>query len=105
MDYSAVNVSRDRARQGQYFDLKPGPYDIWAIQYGYTTIPGDQEAEKEALEKIAARSVEPQHAFGNDADDMRSPGGGIEARVMIGDMSSDPVADGADRLEIGRAHV
>ncbi len=100
MDYSAVNVSRDRARQGQYFDLKPGPYDIWAIQYGYTTIPGDQEAEKEALEKIAARSVEPQHAFGNDADDMRSPGGGIDPRVMIGDMSSDPVAYAADRMEM-----
>src|SRR5690625_1979449 len=39
MDYSAVNVSRDREQQGQYFDLKPGPYDIWAIQYGYTTVP------------------------------------------------------------------
>lgn len=100
MDYSAVNVSRDRDRQGQYFDVKPGPYDIWAIQYGYTSLPDDPEAEQKALEEILSRSVEPQHAFGNDADDMRSAGGGIDPRVMIGDMSDDPVAYAADRIEM-----
>lgn len=100
MDYGAVNVNRDRDQQGQYFDIKPGPYDIWAIQYGYTSIPDDPVAEQKALEEILARSTEPQLAFGNDADDMRSPGGGIDPRVMIGDMSADPVAYAADRIEM-----
>ena len=36
MDYPAVNVSLDPAKQGQYFTTKPGPYDLWAITYGYS---------------------------------------------------------------------
>ena len=102
MDYSAVNINSNRENQGRYFDIKPGPYDIWAIQYGYTTVPGNPEAEKAELEKILSRSTEPELAFGNDADDMRSPNGGIDPRVMVGDMSSDPVAYAVDRMNLIR---
>src|SRR6056297_1293853 len=102
MDYSSVNVNSDRANQGRYFDIKPGPYDVWAIQFGYTTIPDDPEAEQAALDEILARSTEHELSFGNDADDMRAPGKAIDPRVMIGDMSSDPVAYGADRIEMTR---
>ncbi len=71
MDYPAVNVVGDKRRQGQYYTTVPGPYDIWAIQYGYS--PGDSNPKKEArrLSDIASRSTEPALAFGNDADDMR----------------------------------
>jgi len=102
MDYSAVNINSDRENQGRYFDIKPGPYDIWAIQYGYTTVPGDPKAEQAKLEEILSRSTEPELAFGNDADDMRSPNSGIDPRVMIGDMSSDPVAYAVDRMGLIR---
>lgn len=100
MDYSSVNINRDRNKQGRYYDIKPGPYDIWAIQYGYTTIPGDPVAEQEKLEEILSRSTEPELAFGNDADDMRSPMRGIDPRVMVGDMSSDPVEYGVERIRL-----
>jgi hypothetical protein len=102
MDYSSVNVNRNRNAQGRYYDIKPGPYDIWAIQYGYTTIPDDPEAEKDKLEEILSRSTDPELAFGNDADDMRAPGRGIDPRVMIGDMSSDPVVYGVERIKLVR---
>lgn len=102
MDYSSVNVNNNRENQGRYFDIKPGPYDIWAIQYGYTTIPDDPEAGQAALDEILARSTEHELSFGNDADDMRAPGKAIDPRVMIGDMSSDPVAYGAERIELTR---
>ncbi|TVQ05722.1 MAG: DUF5117 domain-containing protein [Balneolaceae bacterium] len=102
MDYSAVNINSDRENQGRFYDIKPGPYDIWAIQYGYTTVPGDPEAEQAKLEEILSRSTEPELAFGNDADDMRSPNRGIDPRVMIGDMSSDPVAYAVDRMSLIR---
>jgi hypothetical protein len=102
MDYSALNINRNRENQGRYFDIKPGPYDIWAIQYGYTTVPGNPEAEQKKLEEILSRSTEPELAFGNDADDMRSPNGGIDPRVMIWDMSSDPVAYALDRMNLIR---
>lgn len=97
MDYSSVNIARDRERQGRFFDVKPGPYDIWAIQYGYYTHE-DSEAEEQFLSELLERSAEPELAFGNDADDMRSPGKAIDPRVMVGDMSSDPVAYGIERI-------
>lgn len=100
MDYSSVNVATDRASQGHYYDTKPGPYDIWAIEFGYSSSLDDPEAEQQRLEEILARSTEPELAFGNDADDMRSPGKAIDPRVMVGDMSSDPIAYGAGRIEL-----
>ncbi|CAN5346509.1 zinc-dependent metalloprotease [soil metagenome] len=99
MDYSSVNVARDRENQGRFFDIKPGPYDIWAIQYGYYTSE-DPDEEEQFLAELLERSTEPELAFGNDADDMRSPGKAIDPRVMIGDMSNDPVAYGVERIRL-----
>jgi hypothetical protein len=98
MDYSSVNVNADRDNQGRYYDVKPGPYDIWAIEFGYKPELDDEILMNELL----ARSTDPAHAFGNDADDMRSPGKAIDPRVMVGDMSSDPVAYGVERIELSR---
>lgn len=98
MDYPAINVSSDRSKQGNYYTTKAGPYDLWAIEYGYTPFAaGEEEA---ALNKILSRSTDPQLAFGNDADDMRSPGGGIDPRVMINDMSNDMMAYAEDRFKL-----
>lgn len=102
MDYSSVNVASDRSRQGHFYDTKPGPYDIWAIEFGYSPALDDPEAEEERLNAILARSTEPGLAFGNDADDMRSPGKAIDPRVMVGDMSSDPIAYGIERIDLTR---
>ncbi len=99
MDYSSVNVNRDSDNQGRFYDVKPGPYDIWAIQYGYYTAE-DASAEEQFLHELLQRSTEPELAFGNDADDMRSPGKAIDPRVMIGDMSADPVAYGVERIKL-----
>ncbi|MGV3761105.1 zinc-dependent metalloprotease [Parapedobacter sp.] len=96
MDYPAINVSRDRSKQGDYYTTKAGPYDIWAIEYGYT--PFSTAEETKGLDKILSRSTDPQLAFGNDADDMRSPGKAIDPRVMINDHSSDMMAYGEERF-------
>jgi hypothetical protein len=97
MDYPAVNVSTDRSKQGDYYTTKAGPYDMWAIEFGYTQFSPSEEAA--GLSKILSRSTEPGNIFGNDADDMRSPGaGGIDPRVMVNDMSSDMVAYAEDRF-------
>src|SRR5690606_26946848 len=45
MDYPAINVSRDRSKQGDYYTTKAGPYDIWAIEYGYTPFSTAEEAK------------------------------------------------------------
>lgn len=98
MDYPSLNVNSNRAKQGDYYTTKVGPYDVWAIQYGYT--PFSAAEEEASLTKILSRSNDPQLAFGNDADDMRSPGKAIDPRVMIMDMSSDMVAYAEDRLKL-----
>ena len=98
MDYPSINVSLDRSKQGNYFTTKAGPYDLWAIEYGYTPFtPAQEEA---GLNNILSRSTEPQLAFGNDADDMRSPGSGIDPRVMINDMSNDMMRYAEDRFKL-----
>ena len=99
MDYPAVNVTSDRSKQGDYYTTKAGPYDIWAIEFGYT--PFSPSEETEGLKKILERSTQPGYLFGNDADDMRSAGfGGIDPRVMVGDMSSDMVVYAEDRFAL-----
>ena len=98
MDYPAINVSSDHSMQGDYYTTKLGPYDLWAIEYGYT--PFNESDEAAGLTKILARSTDPKLAFGNDADDMRSFGNGIDPRVMINDMSSDMMTYAEDRLKL-----
>eukprot|EP00488_Nonionellina_sp_1-RS-2012_P002141 TRINITY_DN394_c0_g1_i1.p1 TRINITY_DN394_c0_g1~~TRINITY_DN394_c0_g1_i1.p1 ORF type:complete len:148 (+),score=0.51 TRINITY_DN394_c0_g1_i1:55-498(+) len=100
MDYAPANIAPIGMQQGDIFQTKPGPYDDWAINYGYSVALADASAEQARLSKILARSSEHALAFGNDADDMRAPGRHIDPRVMIGDLSSNPAAYGADRMAL-----
>ena len=95
MDYAGINLTNDRSKQGQYYDMAVGPYDVWAIEFGYK--PFKNDAERNTL---LERSTEPQLIFGNDADDMRSPGKAIDPRVMIGDLSSDQITYSVNRFEL-----
>ena len=100
MDYTPVNVAPKGIKQGNFFQTKPGPYDDWAIEFGYSTALNDEKSEAQRLAKILSRSGEHGHAFGNDADDMRRPGVHIDPRIMIGDMSSNPVAYASQRMTL-----
>jgi len=95
MDYPAVNVAPPGTDQGQYYTTRPGPYDEWAVEYGYTPDASEQE-----LDAILSRSTEPDLAFGNDADDMRAPGKAINPRVMVGDMSNDALNYAENRMQL-----
>lgn len=102
MDYPAVNLCNDKGKQGQFFTTRPGPYDIWAIEFAYSEPLQDEAMEKARLEEILSKSTEPALAFGNDADDMRYPGKGIDPRVMIGDMSSDAITYAVERIKLSQ---
>ena len=95
MDYAGINLTNDRSKQGQYYDMAVGPYDVWAIQFGYQDFKN--EAEMNAL---LNESTKPELIFGNDADDMRSPGKGIDPRVMTGDLSNDQIQYSINRFEL-----
>ena len=98
MDYPAINIANDRSKQGDYYTLIAGPYDLWAIEYGYT--PFSEGEEKEGLKKILSRSTDPKLAFGNDGDDMRSPGKAMDPRVNIFDLTSDAIGYAEDRFKL-----
>ncbi|MCA1963710.1 MAG: zinc-dependent metalloprotease [Prosthecobacter sp.] len=105
MDYMPANIAPLNTPQGDFYITKPGPYDHWAIEYGYSEALEDPKAEEARLQAIAALSPEPALAFGNDADDMRRVGKGIDPRVMIYDMSSDPVTYGTQRCQLVQARL
>lgn len=105
MDYMPANLAPDGTPQGEFYITQPGPYDHWAIEYGYSEALEDPAQERLRLQKIAGRSHEPALAFANDADDMRRAGKGIDPRAMLYDMSSDPVTYGAQRCELVRSRL
>lgn len=100
MEYPAFNYQMNPEQQGLFCDVKVGPYDKWVIEYGYTPALSDPIQELQRTEKLLARSTEHQLAYGNDADDMRSSGHGIDPDVNIFDLSSDPVQYAAERCDL-----
>jgi len=105
MDYPAVPFRSPHLQNGQYYTTRPGPYDQWAIQIGYTPSLPDPSAEILRQNELLAQSSKPENAYGNDADDMRHPGKGIDPRAMIGDLTSDPIRFSAHQITLVKSIV
>ena len=100
MDYHALNIAPKGKPQGQYADIKPGKYDILAIRYGYTPNLTDQE-----LSEIISLTKTDDYLFGNDADDMRSPGKGIDPRINTSDMTNSPMDYAYERILLSQSMI
>ena len=69
MDYNPVNIMPEGMKQGDFYSTTIGPYDMWAIEYGYKVLKGGSpDGERGELKKIAARSGEPGLGFASDED-------------------------------------
>ncbi|MBN2578346.1 MAG: zinc-dependent metalloprotease [Pirellulales bacterium] len=97
MDYLPLNVAPKGQKQGQYFSLPLGPYDYWAIEYGYKPFPGGTDGEKKALAKIASRGAEPGLDYATD-DDCRSTDS--DPLVNRFDLGKDPIQFARRRAEL-----
>ncbi|HEX7385306.1 MAG TPA: zinc-dependent metalloprotease, partial [Burkholderiaceae bacterium] len=96
MDYRPVNLPRPGEHGGTPFQTTLGPYDYWAIEYGYEAIaPGHEDA---ALKRIAARSNEPELAYGTDEDNFL----GIDPESLQFDLGNDVFAYARRRFDIAR---
>ena len=95
MDYTSINVTNDPNNQGHYYSTTVGPYDEWAIQFGYKNFKDEKEKET-----LLSMSTKPELTFGNDADDMRSPGKAIDPRVNTGDLSNDQITYSVNRITL-----
>ncbi|MFB2923681.1 zinc-dependent metalloprotease [Aerosakkonema funiforme] len=88
MDYLPVNLAPPDAQQGDYFTNIVGPYDEWAIEYGYkisgATAPAD---EKQFLAEIAQKqTINPELSYAPDEDSYD-----LDPTANRYDMSSDPL--------------
>ncbi|HUG71393.1 MAG TPA: zinc-dependent metalloprotease [Pirellulaceae bacterium] len=92
MDYSPTNIVSKEWEQGDYYTTTLGPYDYWAIEYGYKPLSGGTTGEVKELAKIASRSGEPQLAYATDEDTVGSDP----------DPSSNRFDLGADALEYAK---
>ncbi|MEA2688213.1 MAG: hypothetical protein QOD51_820, partial [Candidatus Eremiobacteraeota bacterium] len=91
MDYTPANISASSERQADYFPMKLGAYDYWAVEYGYRAFPNVRSSSDEAvpLSRIAAHSTDPGHAYGTDED---ATSISIDPRIQRFDLSNDPLA-------------
>jgi hypothetical protein len=83
MDYAPPNIVPKGTAQGAYYTTTVGPYDVWAIEYGYKVVKGDEKAE---LAKIASRSGEAGLQYLTDED-------------TRGSIDSDPLSN---RFDMGK---
>ncbi|MEH2329971.1 zinc-dependent metalloprotease [Nostoc sp.] len=90
MDYVPVNIAPQGVQQGDYFPGVIGPYDEWAIEYGYKRFPSTAlevtipESEKSFLDQIALASPQPELSYATDEDIWD-----INPLANVWDMSSD----------------
>jgi Met-zincin/Domain of unknown function (DUF5117) len=97
MEYNGVNVALPGERQGEYHMSTLGPYDYWAIEYGYREFAPEQEAAE--LSRIAERSNEPALAFMADDTVYYS---GLDPLANTFDLGSDPLLYAERNLKLAR---
>ncbi len=91
MDYLPVNMNlKDGEIQGDYAMIGVGPYDIWAIEYGYT-----QDAK--SLKDILSRVAEPNLQYGTDEDTF-----GPDPLARRYDFSKNPLDYAHNQMRIAR---
>lgn len=100
MEYTPTNVSPLGESQGAYFQSQLGPYDYWAIRYGYERFPNVRTPSDEAiaLHRIADESTRPEYAYATD-EDANGPLA-VDPRVATFDLSNDPLAYDADQFTL-----
>ena len=100
MGYAPTNLSRAGQPQGDYFQTQLGPYDYWAIRYGYAKFPNAVRTEDEAipLRRIADENSRPEYAYATD-EDANGPLA-IDPRVATFALSNDPLAFDANQFAV-----
>jgi hypothetical protein len=92
MDYNPIYVSPDpEAPRGEWITPTLGPYDYWAIEYGYTL---DAPRRKSLLQRVAGPEL--QYATDEDTN-------GPDPLVARFDLGSDPLEWAETRLRLVRA--
>lgn len=91
MDYIGININHESGEiQGDYCMSGIGPYDEWAIEYGYTF---------DDIKKVLARVAEPELVYGTDEDTF-----GPDPLARRYDFSSDPLDFAMNQIRLSKHH-
>ena len=91
MDYNPVNIRMASGeKQGDFGMTNIGPYDMWAIEYGYTF---------EKPEKVLERVAEPELTYATDEDTW-----GPDPLATRWDMGADPLEFSAELIRLAEWH-
>lgn len=100
MDYLPFNLQTEGKAQAEWVMSTLGPYDYWAIEYGYREFKPEEEGP--GLARIASRSREPELAFATDEDAGYGPIAGVDPQINRFDLGSDPMAYYEKRMALSR---
>ena len=95
MDYHPVNLFD---KGNTVFQIKPGPYDLWAIEYGYSEV--NPYNAQNILNNIAGKSNHPLLVYGTDEDTFGRSSRGIDPLCSLWDLSNDPIAYYKNQLHL-----
>ena len=98
MDYLPPNLAPPDQPQGDYFPTQIGPYDRWAIEYGYRPVTSRATAQRE-VQAIANRSGPPELAYAPDEDIYAM----LDPKASAWDMSADPLGYAEGQMAIAKA--
>ncbi len=91
MEYAPLNIRMETGdRQGDFGVIDVGPYDLWAIEYGYTF---DDPA------KVLSRVAEPDLAYATDEDTW-----GPDPLARRWDLGSDPLEYAKEQVRLAKFH-
>jgi hypothetical protein len=98
MDYIPFNISALKTADVPFYQDTVGPYDIWAIKYGYLPIDASTpQGEVYKLSQIATQCNEPGHAY--ESDEVAD---GFDPAVIRYDLGSDSLAYFERSMDLSR---
>jgi len=102
MEYIPANIWPKGVSTGDYFQTVLGPYDYYAIKYGYAAIPGAKtpEAERSTLLSWASAWSDPRYRFAMDEDVDWGTGHAIDPRIDQFDLTNDNIGWCEGQLKI-----
>ena len=94
MEYAPLNLWPQPYKQGEYQQVTIGPYDYYAIHWGYASVPGAATPEQEvpALRAWAQGWSNPWTRYASDEDVDYATGHASDPRVEQGMLTNDPIA-------------
>ena len=100
MDYNPFNISPKGEKQGEYLMSTLGPYDYWAIEFGYKQFELGQEIQ--GLTNILSNASRRELQFDTDQDAGYGSFNGMDPLVNRYDSGSDPLAYYKLRMKLSR---